>query len=309
MFATGLMALNALAADQWVAAWAASSHGPYPAGNAVAQPDLHALLVDGEANDQTFRLIVKPDLGGGRVRIRLTNVFGSKAVSFDGVYVGVHGTGGSLLPGTNRPVRFRGGKTGVTIEPGELVWSDPVDLGSAKSAGSAAWDGRKLAVSFHVAGASGPVTWHAKAMQTSYLSRPGSGSHGGEESSDSFPFTTTSWYFLDAVEVMAPGNTQVVVAFGDSITDGTNSTINGDDRWPDFLAQRARTAFGTRVVVVNAGIGGNQVSGPAKYDPAKPIGGGPSALQRLDRDVLGLSGVSTVIWLEGINDLGSSKAA
>jgi lysophospholipase L1-like esterase len=92
------------------------------------------------------------------------------------------------------------------------------------------------------------------------------------------------------------------VAFGDSITDGTASTLNGDDRWPDVLSRRLHTAYKGRYSVVNAGIGGNQVVGPAAYSAAAPFSGGPSALQRLERDVQNLSGVGAVIWLEGIND-------
>ena len=102
-----------------------------------------------------------------------------------------------------------------------------------------------------------------------------------------------------------PAKADVIVAFGDSITDGTASTINGDDRWPDVLSRRLHAAYGDDFVVVNEGIGGNQVVGPAEYTPAKPIAGGPSALSRLDRDVVSLPGVSAVIWLEGINDFGA----
>src|SRR5262252_7468601 len=125
-----------------------------------------------------------------------------------------------------------------------------------------------------------------KALTTSYLSAPGAGAKGQLEDEASFPFTTTSWYFLDAVDMMAPSDTQVVVALGDSITDGTASTLNGDDRWPNALARRLHAVYGNRVSVVNAGIGGNQVVGPAEYSAARPFSGGPSALQRLDRDVL-----------------------
>ena len=96
--------------------------------------------------------------------------------------------------------------------------------------------------------------------------------------------------------------TQLIVAFGDSLTDGTGSTLNGDDRWPDVLSRRLRAKFGDKFAVVNAGIGGNQITGPAEYTPQMPYPGGPAALQRLERDVLSLSGVSSVIWLEGIND-------
>jgi len=126
----------------------------------------------------------------------------------------------------------------------------------------------------------------------------------GAVSSDdeaAFPFSTASWYFLDAVDMMAPADTQLIVAFGDSITDGTASTLNGEDRWPNVLSRRLHAA-GRKVSVVNAGIGGNQVVGPAEYSPQKPFAGGPSAGARLERDVLSLSGLSTVIWLEGVND-------
>ena len=102
--------------------------------------------------------------------------------------------------------------------------------------------------------------------------------------------------------MMAPANSFAIVAFGDSITDGTASTMNGDDRWPDVLSRRLHAAHGNRIAVVNAGIGGNQIAGPAEYSPQKPFPGGPSAMQRIERDVLELSGVIAMIWLEGIND-------
>ena len=295
-------------ADKWVTVWTGSVHGPYPAGNAVAQPDLSRVFVNKEANDQTLRLVLRPDLWSRRMRFRFTNVFGSQPLTLDGVYAGEHEAGGQAVHATNRAVSF-GGKPSVTIQPGAMVWSDPVGFDWVNTPADRALVGRKLAVSFHVAGASGPMTWHAKSLQTSYVSGPGSGSHGAEESDENFPFTTTSWYLLDAVDAIAPDTTQTVVAFGDSITDGTASTINGDDRWPDFFSRRLHGKYAYKFAVVNAGIGGNQIVGPAKYDTSKPPGGGPSALERLDRDVLALSGVSIVIWLEGINDLGASGAS
>ena len=108
---------------------------------------------------------------------------------------------------------------------------------------------------------------------------------------------------------MAPATTRVVVAFGDSITDGTASTMNGDDRWPDVLSRRLHAVHGNRVAVVNAGIGGNQIVGPAEYGPQKPFPGGPSAQSRIDRDALDLSGVGALIWLEGINDFSKNGNA
>jgi lysophospholipase L1-like esterase len=169
--------------------------------------------------------------------------------------------------------------------------------------------GRKLAVSFHVVGESGPMTWHAKALTTSYITPPGAGAKGDGDDEAAFPFSTASWYFLDALDMLAPADARAIVAFGDSITDGTASTMNGDDRWPDVLARRLHTVYGNKIAVVNAGIGGNQVVGPAEYSPQKPYPDGPSAKDRLDRDVLSLSGIAAVVWLEGINDFSKNGNA
>jgi len=169
--------------------------------------------------------------------------------------------------------------------------------------------GRKLAVSFRVVGESGPMTWHAKALTTSYITPPGAGAKGDNEDESAFLFSSASWYFLDALDMLAPADARAIVAFGDSITDGTASTMNGDDRWPDVLARRLHAVYGNKIAVVNAGIGGNQVVGPAEYSPQKPYPGGPSAKDRLDRDVLSLSGIAAVVWLEGINDFSKNGNA
>ena len=293
----------------WVTAWTGSAQGPYPAGNPSAQPDMRAALPDPAvgARDQSFRLIVRPAIWAPQARLRLSNAFGTRPVTLDGVHAGLQLGAAAVVPGTNRPVLFDG-RPGVTVPPGGHAWSDPVSLPFVRRAGDPDLLGRKLAVSLHVAGESGPMTWHAKALQTSYLTPPGAGSKGSEEAEAAFPYSTSSWFFLDAVDMAAPG-TRAVVALGDSITDGTASTMNGDDRWPDVLARRLTAAGRADLAVVNAGIGGNQVVGPAEYSPHKPVPGGPSALQRLERDVLGLSGVGAVIWLEGINDFSRNGGA
>ena len=293
----------------WVTAWAGSLHGPYPSGNPVAQPVLdHVFDAQRGATDQTFRLIVRPALWGPQVRLRFANTFGTQPVMLDDLFVGLQSAGGTLVAGPNQRVSFSG-KSAVTLPPGQSVFSDPVALPFVAQGAPTGLDGRKLAVSFHAAGSTGPMTWHAKALQTSYVSGPGSGSHGAEESDAALPFTTTSWYFLGAIDVQAPQGTSTIVCFGDSITDGTGSTLNGDDRWPDVFARRLHAAYGPRFTVVNAGIGGNRITSPTPYDPKTPFAGGPPALDRLERDVLSLSGVSTIIWLEGINDLSSGISA
>jgi lysophospholipase L1-like esterase len=287
--------------QKWVVSWAGSVHGPYPTGNPSAQPDQRFAFrsPSSGASDQTFRLIVRPNIWGNTARLRLSNVFGSQPVAFDGVFVGLQLGGPALVKGSNRPVMF-GGQRSVTLAPGTSVWSDAVPLPFVREPTEFA--GRRLAISFHVAGASGPMTWHAKALTTSYVTPPGAGAKGAAEDEAAFPYSTASWFFLDAVEMMVPSDSFAIVAFGDSITDGTASTMNGDDRWPDVLSRRLRGIHGNRIAVVNAGIGGNQIAGPAEYGAHKPSPGGPSARDRIERDVLELSGVATMIWLEGIND-------
>jgi lysophospholipase L1-like esterase len=105
---------------------------------------------------------------------------------------------------------------------------------------------------------------------------------------------------------MKGAGARTIVAFGDSITDGTGSTINGDDRWPDVLSRRLRAIYGNAYAVVNAGIGANMIAGPADW-ATKPWAGGAPASERLERDVLSLSGVAAIIWLEGINDFAFTK--
>lgn len=101
---------GARAAEPWVAGWTASAHGPYPVGNLTAQPELKYALpsADTGANDQTFRLIVRPDVWSKQTRIRLSNAFGDKPVTFDGAFVGLQSSGSTVVPNTNRPVTFGG---------------------------------------------------------------------------------------------------------------------------------------------------------------------------------------------------------
>lgn len=305
-----LVASTAFAAtdSHWVTSWAASVQGPYPIGNPSAQPNLTLAFPSPEtgARDQSFRLIVKPEIWGSKTRVRFSNVFGTRPVTFDGAHIGMQWSGSALMPGSNRAIRFAGQRS-VLVPAGESVWSDAVELPFANRGSELR--GRKLAISFHVAGSSGPMTWHAKALQSSYVTRPGAGAQGHVEAEDAFPFATASWYFVDALDMSAPKSAAAIVAFGDSITDGTASTMNGDDRWPDVLARRLSAGRAARWSVVNAGIGGNQLVGPTEYSPQKPFAGGPSALSRLERDVLTLSGVKAVIWLEGINDFSKNGNA
>lgn len=287
----------------WVASWTASPQGPYPAGWPAAQPDLSFALPHGDtdgAADQTFRLIVKPDVWSKMIRLRFSNTFGSRPVTLGAVTVGLQSSGGNLLAGAAKAVLF-GGKPTVVIPVGQELYSDEVALDIDPA--DRLLEGRNLAVSFFVKGTSGPLTWHCDAFYTSYLTAPGSGDHTQDKDDSAFPFTTTSWFLLDAVEMQAEAGTAVVCAFGDSITEGVNSTLNGADSWPDALSRRLHAAYGNKIVVVKEAISGNTVTSCPRNGGTSV--NGPSAGDRLDRDVLGVAGLRYVVWLEGINDLGA----
>ncbi len=257
----------------WVGVWAAS---PSDA--------LGASFVD-----QTLRLVVNPTLGGARVRVRLSNRYGSQPVTFGAATIARRASGADAEPGTIRGLRFAR-KRPVTVDPGGEAVSDPVRL---------RFDAfQDLVVSVDVQGASGPSTEHVTAFQTSYVSAPGSGDQTGTTSGAAFTGTMTTWPFLTDVEVRAPRRVGALVAVGDSITDGVGSPNDRDRRYPDLLARRLAAA-GTRLAVQIEAISGNQVL----RDAAAPTFG-PKLLDHLDRDVLDQAGARVVILMEGTNDIG-----
>lgn len=246
---------------------------------------------------QTVRNVVRTNIGGSDLRISLSNVFGSQAVTFGRVMVGLHAGGGAIQPGSNRQVTF-GGSPSVTAPPGAQVLSDPLSGTVAAQ--------QDLTVSVYVQGSAGTVTGHNLAEQTSYVSTPGD--HAADESASAFPTAVSNWYWLDGIVVAAPKQPATVAALGDSITDGYGSTPNTNSRWPDFLARdlldgpksKADGPKSKAMGVINEGISGNKVLSD---------GAGVSALARFDRDVLAKPGVETVILLEGINDISGGATA
>jgi lysophospholipase L1-like esterase len=310
--------------QHWVATWATANAAyfvyvapvvenqalaPAPArfATATVQPDLSFPFPNANttgAGNQTIRSIVKPDLWGNRMRIRFSNVFGNQPLTFDAVTIGLQEYAGNVVHGTITPVSFHGSKS-VTIPAGEEMVSDPVELSWAEDAEDPLLQGRNVAISYSIKGDSGHMTYHSGANTTSFITATGSGDHTRDRDGFAYEFTTASWFFLAALDVMAPADTVVVCAFGDSITDGTHTTFNTNDRWANVLSRRLHNAYGNRVSVVNEAIGGNRVINPVVANATS----GPAAVDRLDRDVLGLSGLTDVIWLEGINDLGAGYGA
>lgn len=247
-------------------------------------------LAPGAMTDASLRQIVRLSTGGQRIRIRISNAFGTAPLSLRAASLArpVRVDGAGVRAGSIVPLRF-GGRAAAVVPAGSDWLSDPVAMRVA------AFD--DLAVTFHLAGEPGEQTAHPGSRATSWLGR-------GDATRDAAmpgAAATEHWFNLSGVEVEACGPRGAVAVLGDSITDGRGSTTNGNNRWPDLLARRLAGDPRTRgVAVLNQGIGGNRVLAD---------GLGPSALARLDRDVLALPQVRDLVVFEGVNDIGTLSRA
>ncbi len=263
----------AAAADRgaWISTWGASPQIP-------AVP----LAISG----QTLRQVAHVSLGGGTIRVRFSNAFGGSGLSIAEAHVALSAGGSATVPGTDRQLTFGGSPT-TTIPAGALAVSDPVRL-AVPALGN-------VTVSLWFPGAVSATTEHSLGVQTTWLSPPGN--FAADTAFPAASTTTTSWYFLNGIEVVSTApKAAAIVTLGDSITDGYASTVSANHRWPNDLAARLQAWPPTAdVAVVDEGISGNRVT----HDFI-----GPNAQARLDRDVLAQSGAAWVTVLEGINDIG-----
>jgi lysophospholipase L1-like esterase len=244
-------------------------------------------------DNRTVRMIAHTSVGGEELRLRLSNAHGTRDLELGRITVGLATSPGSAaaVPGSLRPVTFKGSPSTIVPAGAETV-SDPLPYDVP--------GGADLLISVYLPEPTGPATWHWLAQQTAYLSGPGD--HTDDPGAAAFTGTETSWFFLTGVDVRGPATRGTVVALGDSQTDGSGSTLNGNGRWTDAFARRLSADPATaRLGVLNKGIGGNRVlrDGTETERPQR----GTSALGRLDRDVLNQSGVRAVVLYEGINDL------
>jgi lysophospholipase L1-like esterase len=272
----GPAAADASRGGAWVGSWASAQQVPEPQ---------NSLPADALA-DATLRQHLRLSLGGRRLRVRISNLFGTAPLAVDAATIGrvADAAGATLLPGSVRALSFAG-RPEIVIPAGADYLSDPVALEAPPLA--------TLAISLHFPQAPARQTGHPGSRATSWVA-PGNqvaalalqGAKG-----------TAHWYQLAGVEVEAAPGAAAIVAFGDSITDGHGVATDRNTRWPDILAERLQVAPATRGIgMLNLGIGGNRLL----LD-----GLGPNALARFDRDLLGQPGVRWAILLEGINDLGT----
>jgi lysophospholipase L1-like esterase len=263
--------------EHWVTTWATAQQ-------LVPQPPLPGPgpHVPATLKNQTVRMVARTSIGGRRVRIEVSNAIGSKPLVIGNAHIALRDKAAAIIPKSDRALTF-GGRPTMTVPPGALIVSDPVDLAVPKLT--------DLAISLYLPEDTGTPSIHPIGLHTNYIAE---GEVTAKTSLDT-PTTTTTYLWLSSVDVLAPANAGVIVAFGDSITDGFATTIDKDQAWPTLLARRLATTKSTEMLgVLNLGIAGNRVLRD---------GAGLSAVARFDRDVLSRSGVRWMTLLEGINDI------
>jgi lysophospholipase L1-like esterase len=285
---------RAMDAERWIATWGTAQQlavetrppwvqPPPRAENAPPPPPSPIPPYPTSFSDETVRMVVRASAGGERVRITLSNAAGREPVRFGAVHVALHEGGSRVAASSDRAVTF-GGSAAITLEPGALAVSDPVDLAVGPLA--------ELAISLYLPERTGAPTTHELALNTTYVAR------GNDVAAPVLPDAATNltYFWLAGVEVAADAPAAgTIVAFGDSITDGFSTTPNAHRAWPALLAARLQgNAATAHWGVANAGIAGNRV----RRDLV-----GTSALARFDRDVLARAGVRWLVLFEGINDV------
>ncbi|MBT5153187.1 MAG: SGNH/GDSL hydrolase family protein [Gammaproteobacteria bacterium] len=241
-------------------------------------------------NNATLRQVVRISQGGRMIRVSFTNEQGQRPLSINEAYVAKRDRGAAILDGSGNQLTFSGA-TSASIPPGKRLTSDPVNMPVLANT--------ELVISAYlpvdITGSGSPVTYHVRALQTNYIAA------GNQAAAADLPHseTTTAWYFLANVDVANDCVTPAIATLGDSITDGDqraapNEPIDLNVRYPDLLSD-AIISGGKAASVINLGISGNQVLTAFL---------GQSPAERLNRDLLTLSGISHVIYLEGINDIG-----
>ena len=262
--------------EHWVATWSTT----------LLAPEVLPGLTNAGFNNQTVRQIAHISIGGERVRLRLST-FGADALAVDTASIALSAGDSTIVAGSDRALTF-GGKPSIVIPPGAQVVSDPVEL--------AVPDLANLAVSLFVSGATGPATWHFDSRQNSYISLPGDFTGTTVMPLDPQSPPTQSWFWLAGIDVTAPRQSGAIAALGDSITDGDQSSVDGNHRWTDELARRIVQQSEHAMGMLNEGMDGNRLL----HDVL-----GPNGLARFERDVLSQPGLAYVIVSLGLGDIGT----
>jgi lysophospholipase L1-like esterase len=263
--------------NTWIATWATSPQAADP------DPDEPLLKIE----DQTVRERVRVSLGGPQICVRLSNEYGSTPLIIGSATVAVTNDATSVKSGSIQTVTF-GGSHSVSIPAGAPILSDPVAL--PVSAGA------EITISLYFPKRVATPTLHALALKHAIVSQRGDYTHAEKIEGGAL---SESSILISAVLVPAQPSQRLVVAFGDSITDGDGSTMDADRNWPgDLIRRLGKTSEASKIAVVNEGIIGNRL-----LSDGVGINFGINALARFDQDILALPGVTHIVLFEGLNDL------
>lgn len=269
-------------AMHWSASWTSAMQQPVASSPAMGENWSMAGF-----SDQTVRQEVRVSGGGNVTRIRLSNLYGTEPLRLAGATIAESAGGAAAEPGTMRSLTFRGRRP-VIIPAGQVTASDATGLHVAPL--------ESLTITLYFAAPTGPSTFHEDGLTTTYQA---TGDHARDSGAAAFGGPAShSYYYLTGVDVATRGP-QTVVAFGDSITNGHNSTVDGNDRYTDALAERLIAAQ-SPLSVANAGITGNLLLHQLPCF-------GETGITRFERDALDQPGVRTVIVMEGSNDIWDSQ--
>lgn len=240
-----------------------------------------------ELGDRTIRQLVRISSGGQRIRLRLSNEMSVQPLEVGAVHVALAGENGAIVPGSDHAVTFDGRRDAIIPARAPLL-SDPIAMPVKPLT--------HVTVSIHLPRGAPDATVHSYSAATGWTA-PGDQTAAVRMTGES---RIEPRLILTAVEVENPKAGTTIVTLGDSITDGVRATPDSNRRWPDLLAERLQKAGRTSVGVANAGISANRLLSE---------GAGYNALARFDSDVLAVPGVTHVVILEGVNDLGNAARA
>jgi lysophospholipase L1-like esterase len=233
--------------------------------------------------DQTLRQIVRASVGGNRVRVKLSNLFGTQPLRVEDVHLALREAASSIVASSDRQLRFEGSTT-LVLPAGASAFSDPLDFNVRPLV--------ELAISMYLPDTDGPAIFHGIAHQISYV-QDGDASGAPQMKNAK---ASKSIYFLAGIDLEGSSLRGTVVTLGASITEGYNAADDTNRRWPDQLARRLADE-GLAIGVLNLGISGNRLLSN---------GAGESAENRFERNFLDQPNVRWVIFSDDpINDLGS----
>jgi lysophospholipase L1-like esterase len=290
--------------EHWVGTWSTAEVGrpqtppqlaptppPIQANQCSAAPP--AALTFMHFNNQTVRQIVHTSIGGSNVRVVLSNAFGTTPLTIGAAHISLRDKDSSIQPASDRELTFSG-KSTIAIPAYAVLYSDPVSLTVPQMA--------DLAIDLYLPGNTdtpAPLTMHTAAFQTNYVSE--TGNYAGKAKLPTLA-KVQNWFVIYRVEVQAAESVGGLVTFGDSITDGTRSTPDTNSRWPDQLVTRMVSQDAPlKLGLMNAGIAGNRVLSEGAFQA------GINALARFEHDALSQSGVTHILVMEGINDIGNAR--